>query len=197
MNTGHTLIELLVVVVIIGIIMIMALIWNPRNIQGAKVTSSIATITEIKRAYSLYRTDTQTVPEWHNLTNANSLFTDPGVSGWRGPYADTNGIPEEHPWRGHIGWHGENGDCGYAGAPPSCPDRDNSSASDFIIILDDDAPNTSGSDNSSPIPPSALEKIDSELDDGDLSTGRVQGNAEGDFGGLLPTEQGELAIWVF
>lgn len=194
---GYTLVELLVVTGIIMTLTIGAILFGVRSIEHANVARTLATINEIKRAYSVYRTELQAIPPRFNPLDTNPLIVDPGVPGWKGPYSDEGSILPAHAWKGHIGWHGEGGDCGYIGAPASCPDRDNNGGTDFIIILNDDLPGTPQTNNQGKIPASALTTFDKQLDDGNLGTGRVQGNGVGDFGGLLPTEEGELAIWVF
>ena len=196
-RSGYTLIELLVVTTIIMILTIAGLYWGVNAIQDAKLSHIYAQTNEVKRAYALYRTDTGTMPAWYHPQNTNPLTTDPGVIGWHGPYTTTQALPLVHPWKGHIGWQGEGGNCVYAGAPPTCPDRDGNGGIDFIIVFDDDRPGMDQNDNGGRIPRAQMLKYDQKTDDGNLSTGKVQGNGEGNFGGLLPTEPGELMIWVF
>ena len=58
-------------------------------------------------------------------------------------------------------------------------------------MLDDDRPSTNGSDNQGIVPTSALLRIDQLLDDGNLATGEVRGNALG-----FLTAVGELVIRI-
>lgn len=196
-NRGSTLIEMLIVSVIVMLLITASLYVASNAIEDAKLSRLYAEVDEVKRAYAFYRTDTGKMPEWYHTLNNNPLLTDPGINGWHGPYTTKKALPLTHPWKGHLGWHGEGGDCGYGGVPPSCPDRNADGGTDFIIVLNDDRPNMTGSDNGGRIPRPQMVKFDAKTDDGNLSTGKVQGNGEGSFGGLLPTEPGELAIWVF
>lgn len=194
---GHTLIELLVVTSIILVLTLIMLPWAIGRVDVANANKTVAIIREIRRAYTYYRLDTGSNPPWFHLTNENPFLVDPGVAGWRGPYSTERSIPRSHPWKGAIGWDGEGGDCIFGSPPPTCPDRDNNGSTDFIIILDDDRPGTAPDNNEGKIHRRALVRMDRALDDGDLSTGSVQGNAEGDFDGKRQTEVGELAIWIF
>lgn len=186
-SNGFTLIELLVVIVIVAILVLATFFFGVRSLEKAKVAQVLAQITETKRAYALYRTDTRQIPMTYGPLDTNPLIADTGEAGWNGPYTDIRALPMAHPWKGHFGWYG-------AGSSPD--DRDGNGAVDFIIVLNDDAPGMATIDNSALIPLEAMKLIDKELDDGDLESGIVQGNGA-DFEGMLSTEPGELAIWLF
>ena len=70
-------------------------------------------------------------------------------------------------------------------------DLDGSGINDGCVVLDDDRPGTSYSDNQGRIPLHSMIKIDETTDDGNLATGYVQGDSRG-----LHAASGELVIMV-
>jgi general secretion pathway protein G len=166
--------------VVIAIIAILAAIIAPnafRAIEKAKIARAISETKTIKTAVLSYYSDTGTWPSRYRLTDTlNPFLTNPtGVSGWDGPYVEKWNA---HPWAGHIGWD------------PTI-DLDHNGVIDGCVVLDDDRPGTSSSDNQGRVPRRSMIKIDEMLDDGNLATGYVQGDGEG-----LCAAMGELVIML-
>ena len=173
---AFTLIEL---VVVIAIIAILAAIIAPnafRAIEKAKVARAISETRTIKVAALDYYSDTGNWPPTYGLTSAvNPFLTDSGVNGWDGPYVEKW---NPHPWGGNVGWEID-------------IDLDDDGINDGNVLLDDDRPETSYSDNQGRIPLHSMIKIDETIDDGNLATGYVQGDGRG-----LHAASGELVIMV-
>lgn len=173
--SGFTLIELLVVISIIGLLSSVVLFSLSTARQKARVAQVVAQVKEYTKMVTLYVQDTGQYPPDCDLTCSSA--TDPfrnslGVAGWNGPYGKLYDVA--HPWAGHIGW--QNYVCG----PITV----------HAFVLDDDRPQTNGSDNGGIIPNSQLVDIDVKYDDGNVTTGNVQSN-----GGLC-TAMGELSFNV-
>jgi len=173
---SFTLIELIVVIAIVAIL---AAIIAPnafRAIEKTKISRAISDTRAIKTAALSYYADTGTWPPQYRLTNVlNPFLSNPGISGWDGPYIEKW---NPHPWAGHVGWD------------PTI-DLDNSGIVDGCVVLDDDRPGTSSSDNQGRIPRGSMIKIDEMIDDGNLATGYVQGDGQG-----LHAAVGELVIML-
>ena len=176
LRAGFTLIELLVVIAIIAVL---AAIITPnafKAVEKAKVSRTISEVRTIKTAALAYYSDTGTWPILYRLTDpVNSFLTDPGIARWDGPYVEKW---SPHPWSGHIGWD------------PTI-DLDDSGIADGCVVLDDDRPGTSAADNQGRVPLPSMLAIDRALDDGNLASGRVQGNGQG-----LQAAVGEVVIMV-
>ena len=185
MRNSFTLIELIVVIAIIAVL---AAIIAPnafRTIEKAKIARAISEIKVIKAAAVNYCADVggwpgryvPTDPVSHNpfLNDPAVSGFDPDVTGWNGPYLDKW---QAHPWGGAITWNSD-------------VDWDGSGGLDILVTLNDDRPGMPSTDNKGRVPTEAMEKIDAALDDGNLSTGRTQGDGLG-FG--LPV--GELGVMV-
>ena len=181
-NRGFTLIELMVVTAIISLMASLAIFAFGLARERAYASSAAAQIQELRKAITLYRDDTRTIPvpcRLDCLQSPSAPSPDPflnalGVPGWTGPYLRLWNLT--HPWGGHIGFTGDE-------------DWDGDSVPDVAFIFDDDAPGTDASDNSGFIPTAALQKIDETIDDGNLSTGRVRGDGQDPF-----TAPGELVV---
>jgi prepilin-type N-terminal cleavage/methylation domain-containing protein len=161
---GFTLVELLVVISIIALLSSIVLASLNSAREKARIARSVAQVRELIKVVALYYDDTGQYPSDCRLAcnAANDPFLNSlGVSGWKGPYFTVYNLT--HPWGGHIGFG-------------SSTDLDGDGFTDIYIVLDDDAPGTNSSDNSGMIPVESLVKIDEILDDGDLTTGMVQGN---------------------
>jgi prepilin-type N-terminal cleavage/methylation domain-containing protein len=165
---GFTLVELLVVIAIIGILAAIVLVSLSGLRQQAKVTYAIAQIQEIRKAVSIYISDTQSDPPTCSLSctsNSDPFLNSLGVPGWHGPYFAGGVWNLRHPWGGHFTI--ETSDVTGDGVP------------ELHFFLDEDAPGTNTFDNSGVIPLDALLAIDKEFDDGNLATGNVRGDGLG------------------
>jgi type II secretion system protein G len=176
MKKSFTLIELMVVIAIIGVlgVVIVPVVRNAiEKAQAARVIAEVDAITKAAEAYSI---DTsQWPPDYDSIVATkliNGFLTDPGVTGWDGPYLKTY---RPHPWQGNISWACLNNYIAW----------DNSSG--CWVYLDDDRPGTSHSDNGGIIPNSAMTRIDAVADDGNLATGDVRD---------LAATPGELSFFV-
>lgn len=185
---GFTLIELLVVIAIIGVLSGIVLSSLSRARNSAKVSAAVSQIKQLEKAIIMYELDTGVYPAgtcMETCTQATDPFSSNlGVFGWRGPYFPV--WQAAHPWGGQIGYEGHGDD--------GSPDVDNDGIDDQFIFLNDDRPGTGLSDNGGAIPLTELLRIDSILDDGNLSTGWVRGNGNG-----WPNQgvtAGELSIWL-
>ena len=188
MRKGFTLIELIVVIAIIAIL---AAIIAPnafKAIEKAKVARAIAEIRTIKTAALAYYTDVRRWPPGYRLTTPLNPFLenpDPAnITTWDGPYVEKWNA---HPWAGAIGWE------------PTY-DADASGATDCMVVLDDDRPETDADDNGGPIPFEVMKRIDIAIDDGNLTSGKVRGRAPNDTTPSGPetfyTGNGEMGIMV-
>lgn len=166
------MIELLVVVAIIGVLATIVLSSLGQARERARVTKVVAEIRQIETNIFMYYLDTNTFPRCI-VGTCNTASQDPflnplGVSGWNGPYGKGQ-YNRKHPWGGMF--------------TTSFYDYDGDGRIEPSVFLDEDAPGTNASDNSGPIPQSALLKLDQQLDDGSLATGRFRaGSAAGEAG---------------
>lgn len=176
---GFTVLELLVVIAIIGILAVVVSIGIADAREKAKVANAVSQIRSMHNATALYLADTGVLPP--NCSLNCTASTDPyitppvGVPGWRGPYYPGGVWNLRHPWGGHFSV--EHSDVTGDGIV------------DTYFFLDEDAPGTHYSDNTGFIPFSALKKIDTLVDDGNLATGNARGNGLGYDGAL-----GEIVI---
>jgi type II secretion system protein G len=87
MKKGFTLIELIVVIAIIAVL---AAIIAPnafKAIEKAKIARTVQDLKGIKTSVQGYFADTGAWPACHYINStASPLISDPGVSGWDGPY---------------------------------------------------------------------------------------------------------------
>ncbi|NOY65019.1 MAG: type II secretion system major pseudopilin GspG [Nitrospirae bacterium] len=94
-QTGFTLIELLVVMVILGLL---AALVGPKlfpKLGKSKQHAAKAQIELLGEALDQFRLDTGRYPT--TSEGLNALITDPGVTGWDGPYLKKKKIPLD-PW---------------------------------------------------------------------------------------------------
>lgn len=175
-SEGFTIIELLIVFAIIALLGTIALFTVNDARERAKVVQAAAQIRQLELLVRLYRADTTYFPpscRQECTLESDPLYTKPDnySDGWSGPYGKISGTT--HPWGGLIGL-----ESGY--------NIDGLGGDDYAIVLDDDRPGTSDADNQGAIPNSTLLKLDMEMDDGNLLTGRVRSdpdsyNADGEL----------------
>lgn len=158
-SKAFTLIELLVVIAIIGIlaVIISVAIGSARN--KARVSNAAREIRATQNAFEMFYNDTDTLPadcRVHCTAATDPFLNNLGVINWTGPYIGTGIYDKTHAWGGHIGI--QNGD------------YDNDGEIESFMVFDDDPlgaiPNDSGQ-----ISNDMLLKIDTLMDDGNLSTG--------------------------
>ena len=162
---GFTLTELLLVIAIIGALagIILASITKAR--EKAQIAKTVIEVKELSKSIYQYYIDTSVYPVCGSPCDATTdpLLNDLGVSGWDGPYATI--YNKTHPW---------------GGAFSTADDVDlDGGGDDYVIILNDDSPGSAEVVSDALIPLEAMLDIDNILDDGDLSTGNVRGNALG------------------
>ena len=167
MKNFFTLIELIVVIAIIAVL---ASIIAPnafRAIEKAKISKTVADMKAVKAASSAYYADVGRWPwngavyppvgEW--VPNRGLGFvTNDGAVGWDGPYL------EKWPT---ASWSGKNMEFLYF-YYLSDWDGDGDLVSHFMSIR------TPPGGDSSALPMPVMQKIDEILDDGNLSTGKIQ-----------------------
>ena len=163
MNKSFTLIELIVVIAIIAIL---AAIIAPnafRVIEKAKISKTVSDMRTVKVAAQSYYADSGKWP-WegavhgeHN-NNGTGFMADDGVSGWDGPYLES--WPKSQ-------WTQDGLEFVYVYYPLGDWDNDGTTGDHFISIRNSAGFSTALSED-------IKLKIDSIIDDGNLSTGRVQ-----------------------
>lgn len=179
MINGFTLAELLVVVSIIAVLTAGAVTATINVSQRAQVEEVARQVEEMTRLMRLYHADTGQWPPAYRPDATDDLNDNPflanreGNNLWKGPY--TNRYTLTHRWRGQIGC------CGLATANADCSRAP-------VIIFDDDRPNDPLG-NSGQIPVNIMQLVDERLDDGNLATGRMVGNAVGNQLTNLPSTQ--------
>jgi prepilin-type N-terminal cleavage/methylation domain-containing protein len=165
---GFTFVELLVVMAIIGLLATIILASLNITREKARVNKTIAEIDSVTKAFQIYEIDTDTL-----LGDCRALACDDsndpflnalGVGGWKGPYIRGGIHNRTHAWNGHIG--------------VETADYDTDGDIETFMILDDDPPGATPPDIGI-IPNDSLLKIDIEIDDGDLSTGRFRSSVTG------------------
>ncbi len=179
---GFTLIELLVSIAIIAILSAIVIASIDQFNEKSRVGAVADQIRELETATSLYITDTATLPPSCDITcvaGTDPFLTAPaGVSRWNGPYFNAPIWSFTHPWKGRVS------------IETQVVDSNADGINDMYFHFSNDAVSTNVSDNTRPIPTSALQKIDAIIDDGNLATGNARGDGQG-FG----SQTGELVIF--
>jgi type II secretion system protein G len=86
---GFTLVELIVVIAIIAILAAVVAPNAFRAIEKAKISRTASDMKSIKTAVLSYYADTGGWPACHYISTAASpMMTNPGVTGWNGPYLE-------------------------------------------------------------------------------------------------------------
>jgi prepilin-type N-terminal cleavage/methylation domain-containing protein len=177
-TSGFTLIELMVVIAIIG--MLSSVVFGSLNNARDK-SKEVVTLKEIRtlnEAIFLYELDTSTEFEC-NLGQdcTQNLLTNPGLSGWEGPYYK----PVAHPWGGSIN---------VSRRFSAQPNPNNPGARLTLIYL------SSGPENRFRIPDDVMLSIDKRFDDGVLHTGAVRGAHSESYRTFVPGtfSAGEMLI---
>ncbi|MCP4653714.1 MAG: prepilin-type N-terminal cleavage/methylation domain-containing protein [Candidatus Omnitrophica bacterium] len=145
MKKGFTLIELIVVIAIIAIL---AAIIAPnafKAIEKARVSGTSGDYRSIKTAAMSYYADTG---GWPANANTAGFIGDDAASGWDGPYLEK--WPTRNAWGGTYSWVNSNSGCF---TTAGTDER-------FISITT--------------VPAAAAGKIDTALDDGNLTAGNVR-----------------------
>lgn len=184
LKIGFTLIELLVVVSIVGLLSSVVLASLSDARESARIAKAVQELKQIETMIVLYINDTNQLPQQCSAScgpDDDPFLNSLGVSGWNGPYQAI--WDREHPWGGSYSI------VNY--------DFQGDGTIRTSIMLDDDASNTNTSDNSGIIPVSLLLKIDQQIDDGDLSTGKFVGDRRDTLhqsGGALTAENEGIYI---
>jgi prepilin-type N-terminal cleavage/methylation domain-containing protein len=200
---GFTLVELLVAMAIIGLLagLVFATVGPSR--ESAKITKAVEDVVQIRNAIELYRADTGFTPQscgvlgacnqtWNPFCTSGSdpsfgprvctevvdpflsplgrILPDPNPTpGWDGPYFSIHN--KTHPWGGTealLSWEGE--------VDLSGPMLHGILFNDDPYLRPNGTPTKGKRYGTGQIPPSALQRMDDILDDGDLATGRFRGN---------------------
>ena len=167
-TAGFSLIEMMVVISIIGLLATVVLGSLGTARDQAKYARAVKEMNTIATAAAQYKFDTGIFPSQCDATCDST--TDPflnslGVTGWSGPYDSV--WDKAHPWGGSY----------------SISQYDVGSVNQFLVVLDDDRPNTSYTDNQGTVSTEVLVAIDNLLDNGDLATGVFFGDNRDEYAG--------------
>ena len=175
---GFTLIELMVVIAIIGLLS--SVIFGSLG-EAKDKSKEVVTLKEIRNlneAIFFYELDTSTKFECNvGQDCTQNLLTNPGLSGWDGPYYKET----THSWGGPIVITRRFG---------ALPDPNDPSSRLTLIYL------SSGPENRLRIPDDVMLSIDKRFDDGVLTTGSVRGVHSQSIRGFSPGtfSAGEMLI---
>jgi len=163
MKKSFTLIELIVVIAIIAIL---AAIIAPnafKAIEKAKITKTVADFKTIRTAALSYVADTGAWPwngaalPFEGMNNGTGFVSSDGTFGWDGPYLEKWPVSQ---------WRDGNTEIWYVYWPNDDWDHNGITESHFVSLR-----NNTGS---SAIANDIMLKIDSIIDNGNLSTGKIQ-----------------------
>ena len=87
---GFTLAELMITLAIIGILVAAAFVGVPALFERVYLNNTKTTLKSIDTAIKTYKLDTGQSP-----SSLSDLYKNPGIEGWRGPYAGLKGWPED------------------------------------------------------------------------------------------------------
>ncbi|MDD3297093.1 MAG: prepilin-type N-terminal cleavage/methylation domain-containing protein [Candidatus Omnitrophica bacterium] len=163
--TGFTLIELIVVIAIVAVL---AAIIAPnafRAIEKAKISKTVSDFKTVKLAALAYRVDTGQWPYegavHRNRSYGLGFISNDGSSNWDGPYLDNWPVSQ---------WSASNTTFKYVYYDDILEgdwDGDGDPVSHFISLSEDNV-------GSQEIPMRVMKRIDEILDDGNLSSGKIQ-----------------------
>jgi type II secretion system protein G len=168
LEKGFTLVELLVVISIIGLLASILFVSLNSAIEKAKIARAVSDIRQIQTAIGIFQYDTGELPGIcdYSCTATNDPYLNSlDVPGWNGPYAEI--WNRSDPWGGDFGARCD-------------ADIDGDGQIDCGILLNDDRQGTNGDDNGAQKPYNVMVRIDTILDDGDLSTGVVRSGVPGE-----------------
>jgi type II secretion system protein G len=159
-SAGFTLLELLVVIAIVGLLSAVVFGSLSESKDKAKEVVALKEVRRLNEAIFMYELDTSTKLECSTgVICTDKLTTNPGISGWDGPYFESN----QHPWGGQLIILNRRIGAASLGETP-----------ETLIYLSNDRPGFGISDNRAIIPMSSMLNIDKILDDGNLMTGSVR-----------------------
>ncbi|MEN3014559.1 MAG: prepilin-type N-terminal cleavage/methylation domain-containing protein [bacterium] len=171
MKKGFTLIELLVVIAIIIVLATILLPFITNRIEDSRVSRMAGEIRSLKTAAILYYNDLNIFPDtWNDLVNNG-----PTNANWRGPYIErpspstTATWTEASPWKTNYRIIVQTATAGFNFAGQA--------SFQFVrgIGLEITNPETPTGSGLNRIPPSSLNRIDTEMDNGTATTGLIVG----------------------
>lgn len=157
LTKGWTLMELIMIIVLISVLANIAIIKITDMIQLAKVKRVEADIQILRKALHAYYADVGSYPSNVSSGVDPGLASDPGVTGWNGPYIQS--WPKKGPWGGEYD---------YETGTYSAFDFDNNEGNEIWLKINN-------------IPSARAQEIDNNLDDGNTSTGKIIYNASNQY----------------
>lgn len=167
---GLTLIELLTVVAIIAILAATLLPYTFGRLEDGRISRTEEEISSLRSAVAMFFNDTSTFP-----TNWIDLVTPPqNLSNWRGPYINKLPNTSSAVWPAASAWKTDYRLWSLVGASADHRFGSNTTSNPNLypfrnaIALEITNPSPS-----SPIPLTSLQKIDTDLDNNDASSGFI------------------------
>lgn len=160
-KTGWTLIELVMVLVIISILAGIGVLRFTSLIEASKVSKAVAEVNTLKKALMAFFADNGGFPPDVGPDIDPGLAYNKGSwSGWNGPYIDK--WPDKTPWGGSYDY--EYWNCSWA-------NKDGTAGNEVLITI------RAGSAYGGKMTLEDARNIDKMLDNGNLSSGNVRGDA--------------------